>query len=113
MNDVIKLFYQNNNLIQEQWNRVCFASKKEGLSFQYCTIKKLPDNLDLIGSIYISHTKITELPKGLKTQHTLSIMNTGIEELPEDLYVRLNIAVDDDKIRYFKKKYPHLSYKII
>ena len=47
-------------------------------------ITDLPDNLKVLGFLYLSNSSITKLPKSLEVRDELIITETNIEELPED-----------------------------
>ena len=47
-------------------------------------ITELPDNLKVLGYLYLYNSGITKLPKGLEVKCFLEISETDIEELPED-----------------------------
>ena len=48
-------------------------------------ITDLPDNLKVLGFLYLSNSSITKLPKSLEVRDELIITETNIEELPEDI----------------------------
>ena len=47
-------------------------------------ITELPDNLKVLGYLYLYNSGITKLPKGLEVKCFFNISKTEIEELPED-----------------------------
>ena len=104
----------------------------KGLDISYTNIKKLPDNLTKInGNLFLNNSKIQKLPDNLKVgenldisettdikklpnnlyiYETLDIHDSNITELPDDLIVS-SIFIDEDKLYYFKNKFP--QYKFI
>ena len=47
-------------------------------------ITELPENLNVLGSLYLCYSSLTKLPKGLEVEGTLDISETNIKELPKD-----------------------------
>ena len=47
-------------------------------------ITELPENLKVLGSLYLCYSSLTKLPKGLEVEGTLDISETNIKELPKD-----------------------------
>jgi len=60
-------------------------------------ITELPDNLKVLGYLYLCNSGVTKLPKGLEVKKWLCISLTAIEELPEDTKFGSNLFVNNMK----------------
>ena len=60
-------------------------------------ITELPENLKVLGYLYLCNSGITKLPKGLEVEKWLCISLTAIEELPEDTKFGSNLYIEGMK----------------
>ena len=60
-------------------------------------ITELPENLKVLGYLYLCNSGVTKLPKGLEVKKWLCISLTAIEELPEDTKFGSNLYVEGMK----------------
>ena len=71
------------------------------LYVSYSNIKKLPDNLTILGSLYCTVNNINNLPKNLIVHRDLDCSFNNLSALPDDLivYGYLDCSDQDTKIR--------------
>jgi len=67
------------------------------------SVKSLPDNLTVNGSLNIANTAIEDLPKGLIVKGQLFIENTNIIVLPVDLIVKSTVYGSEDLKEYARR----------
>ncbi len=70
------------------------------LDLFYSNIKKLPNDLYVVGSLDLGNCKqLTKLPDKLHVDGYFSIRDTNIEELPNNLYVDDDFDLDQTNIK--------------
>ena len=88
-------------------------NKKLGLRLKLILgLKVFPAELKVDGDLDLSYSKITSLPEGLKVGGYLDLSYSSITSLPEGLKVGGSIYVSDEKINYFRSKFPNFADKI-
>lgn len=68
------------------------------LNLSHAPIQSLPDNLNVDGDLIISNTKIKSLPDNLNVNGNLNLNHTLIKELPDNLNVPGWLAISNTKI---------------
>ena len=66
-------------------------------------ITKLPDDLQVDGSLILDGTAITELPRGLRVSRTLRLSSTKITKLPDNLKLGGSLWLNNTLITKFPK----------
>lgn len=66
-------------------------------------IKKLPENLKVIGDLYIEGTPISTLPKGLWVKGSIIADNSHLSCLPDNLKVYKNLQLRNTRITELPK----------
>ena len=69
------------------------------LYLNYSGIKKLPDNLEVVGKLSLTSCKqLKELPSKLSVYGGFTLIETNITRLPYKLYVARNLVLNGSKI---------------